>query len=240
MNKFRFRIVVIANPYGRKKVEAGKLCQRGNGRNVDLNRNWDFYWGKNIQQKEEYPGKYPFSEKETKFLKKSVKYFRPHVFLSVHSGIHGLYTPYAFFKKGINKKAQSHLYPIQKKYCPFCRVGPASVLLKYRSSGTSLDYMYKKMKVRYSYTWEIYDNTKDEVKKLAIYLRKHSKGKTPIKRYSHSKVYSFLETKSSTNFKNFTLAKRCFSMFNPLNRRKLNSVTRNWVRAMKSFFKSFI
>jgi hypothetical protein len=224
-------------------VEAGKYCQRGNGRDVDINRNWNIYWGRNILQKEEYPGKYPFSEKETRFLKKSIKSFNPKVFLSVHSGIHGLYTPFAFFKKGVDKKSEKHLYHIQKKYCPYCKVGPASKLLGYRSSGTSLDYMYKKMNIRYSYTWEIYDQTKEEFKKLALFLLNHFKNKYLNKWKSHINRSSFLETRVNSKVESRKIKSRdvrCLAMFNPLVKKKFESVTKNWVRAMKSFFKSFV
>ncbi len=48
---------------GRKKVEAGALCERKNGRGVDTNRNWDIHWGfqeKDYDPSEEYPGTAPF------------------------------------------------------------------------------------------------------------------------------------------------------------------------------------
>jgi len=36
----------MENLNGRKRVEEGKLCDRRNGRGVDLNRNWSVDWGK--------------------------------------------------------------------------------------------------------------------------------------------------------------------------------------------------
>nr|GMD45236.1 mast cell carboxypeptidase A [Ipomoea batatas] len=39
-------IVPMENVNGRKLVEKGELCERRNGRGVDLNRNWSVDWGK--------------------------------------------------------------------------------------------------------------------------------------------------------------------------------------------------
>ncbi|XP_058090682.1 uncharacterized protein LOC131237056 isoform X2 [Magnolia sinica] len=40
------KVVPMENPNGRGLVEAGDLCERRNGRGVDLNRNWSVDWGK--------------------------------------------------------------------------------------------------------------------------------------------------------------------------------------------------
>lgn len=85
-----------ANPYKRIEVEKGDFCIRGNPNNVDINRNWDFHWGKNIETQEENPGKKPFSELETVFIKESIRKFNPKLFLTIHSGEYSLFHPYAF------------------------------------------------------------------------------------------------------------------------------------------------
>jgi hypothetical protein len=37
-------------------------------KDVDINRNWNIFWGQKIDLEEENPGKGPFSEVETKFV----------------------------------------------------------------------------------------------------------------------------------------------------------------------------
>jgi len=86
---------------GRRKVEAGHYCVRGNGRGVDLNRNWNEHWegdkdiaaAKKIQS---WGGSKPFSERETQILRDVATEFKPTVFLTVHSGTLGMYMPYAW------------------------------------------------------------------------------------------------------------------------------------------------
>lgn len=97
LQKNLFRINLIANPISRKQVEDGDYCVRGNKNNVDINRNWDYYWGKVISLKEENPGTKPFSEIETMFIKDSIKDFKAKMFLSLHSGEYTLFHPYAYF-----------------------------------------------------------------------------------------------------------------------------------------------
>lgn len=40
-----FTIIPLANPHGRKKVEAGAFCWRSNSNGIDINRNWSFFHG---------------------------------------------------------------------------------------------------------------------------------------------------------------------------------------------------
>lgn len=53
----------MENRGGRRRVEAGELCERKNGRGVDPNRNWDVHWGhkeRDYDPAEEFPGRAPF------------------------------------------------------------------------------------------------------------------------------------------------------------------------------------
>ena len=52
---------------------------------------------------QENPGNKPFSEDETLHNLISVKNFKPLVFLSIHSGIFGLFLPYAFEASNFNR-----------------------------------------------------------------------------------------------------------------------------------------
>ncbi len=83
-------------------VEKGDFCIRGNPNNVDINRNWDFYWGKSIETGEENPGPKPFSELETYFIKESIRNFKPKLFLTIHSGEFSLFHPYAYSDEKTN------------------------------------------------------------------------------------------------------------------------------------------
>ena len=160
-------MILISNPYSRIKVEKGDYCRRLNPNDVDLNRNWDFNWGKSILIGEENPGKIPFSEVETQFTKHLLEEYKPKIFLSMHSGIYGLYMPFAYEKKEAiknGKTMKTALNDIKDKFCKMCQVGAPSLNIGYRSSGTVLDYAYEKLKVPYTFVWEVYtDETKDPI-----------------------------------------------------------------------------
>ncbi|KAG2243159.1 hypothetical protein Bca52824_095003 [Brassica carinata] len=79
------KLVPIENFNGRKRVEAGDLCERRNGRGVDLNRNWGVDWGKkekDYDPYEENPGTAPFSEPETQIMRKLAISFDPHIWIN--------------------------------------------------------------------------------------------------------------------------------------------------------------
>jgi hypothetical protein len=92
-----WQILPLENARGRDLVEAGKLCERKNGRGVDTNRNWEVDWGrkeKDYDPNEEYPGTAPFSEPEVRVILDVAKALRPHVWLNVHSGMEAMFTPW--------------------------------------------------------------------------------------------------------------------------------------------------
>ncbi|KAG5542783.1 hypothetical protein RHGRI_015782 [Rhododendron griersonianum] len=91
------KVVPMENMNGRELVEAGDLCERRNGRGVDLNRNWSVDWGKkekDYDPYEENPGTAPFSEPETQIMRKLCLSFEPHIWINVHSGMEALFMPY--------------------------------------------------------------------------------------------------------------------------------------------------
>ena len=47
---------------------------------------------------EENPGKKPFSEKETLFIKDTVQFFKPKMFLTIHSGMFSMFHPFAYYE----------------------------------------------------------------------------------------------------------------------------------------------
>jgi hypothetical protein len=100
IKNFNFRVIINANPNGRDLVEQGEYCKRSNLNNVDINRNWDIFWSKDVSSSaEENPGAKPFSELETEFVKRAVENFNAKLFLTIHSGVYGLYLPYAYLEK---------------------------------------------------------------------------------------------------------------------------------------------
>lgn len=119
LQKNNFRIMVNANPNKRIEVERGDYCIRGNPNNVDINRNWDFYWGEKITMPEENPGTRPFSEIETSFIRDSVIQYSPRLFLTVHSGEYSLFHPYAFADDVTNNQQSNKFvfYFLIKKHC---------------------------------------------------------------------------------------------------------------------------
>ncbi|KAL4580227.1 hypothetical protein LXL04_016412 [Taraxacum kok-saghyz] len=92
------KVVPIENLNGCAKVEAGEICERRNGRGVDLNRNWSVDRGKkkrfDYDPKEENPGSGPFSEPESQMMRKLSKSFNPHIWVNVYSGMEALFMPY--------------------------------------------------------------------------------------------------------------------------------------------------
>jgi hypothetical protein len=97
LSNYEIRMIVNANPLSREKVEQGSYCLRENENGVDLNRNYDAHWE---QIKDDFKqvssGPSPFSEPETKAIRDSLKNFQADLFLSVHSGTLGMYTPHAY------------------------------------------------------------------------------------------------------------------------------------------------
>ncbi len=170
LSKYNFLIFPNVNPEGRVIVEGGRYCHRTNARHVDLNRNWASHW-KSGGLRETAPGPSAFSEGETKLVRDVVQAFRPDVFMSVHSGALGMYTPYAykkshavihhdksivsFLEAGKSKMIQV-LREVNKDYCR-CGVGAAALELNYLCPGNCMDYVFDEMRVPYSFAFEIWD-----------------------------------------------------------------------------------
>jgi len=90
-------MILNANPVSRRKVEEGEFCLRVNENKIDLNRNWDAHWEESGDQiNQDYSGKKSFSESETRYIRDSLAAFQPLVFVTIHSGVLGMYTPFAY------------------------------------------------------------------------------------------------------------------------------------------------
>ncbi|KAI7733823.1 hypothetical protein M8C21_011694, partial [Ambrosia artemisiifolia] len=168
LEKIVIKVVPVENLNGRKKVEAGDLCERRNGRGVDLNRNWSVDWGKkekDFDPYEEYPGPAPFSEPEAQLMRKLSTSFDPHIWVNVHSGMEALFMPYDHKNttpSGIqSQKMKLMLETLNHLHCgDRCVVGSGGGSVGYLAHGTTTDYMYDVARVPMSYTFEIYGDEK--------------------------------------------------------------------------------
>lgn len=234
LDHYKLRIIVNANPLGRKKVEKGNYCFRSNLNRVDINRNWDYNWGKDIALKEEYPGAKAFSEIETQFTLAVLKSFKAHIFLTVHSGIFAVFHPYAYDREDPVTNAQnlkSVVKNIQNKFCSSCLAGSASKLIRYKSSGTSLDYAYSVLKIPYSFAWEIFtDETSFPEMQRAlgeqteIFLQKSNGNSSNFSRYL--KYMSTSEQHVHSDDEN----EDCYNLFNPKTKKHYNFVVSHWTK----------
>jgi len=155
-----FALVLNANPRSRLKVEQGDWCLRANPNGVDLNRNWDIAWsGGGNSQLQSYPGSKPFSEPETRILKRLLMDFAPTTFLSVHSGTLGMYMPWAYDRKHLAHRNQQEMMNLLKEidsvhcHCPW---GAAGKEVGYDCPGTSVDWVFSHVNASYAFAWEIY------------------------------------------------------------------------------------
>ncbi|XP_022772568.1 carboxypeptidase B2-like [Durio zibethinus] len=158
------KVVPMENLNGRKLVEAGDLCERRNGRGVDLNRNWSVDWGKkekDYDPYEENPGTAAFSEPETQIMRKLAISFDPHIWVNVHSGMEALFMPYDH-KNRTPDELSSHrmrllLEELNNVHChKRCMIGSGGGSVGYLAHGTATDYMYDVVRVPMAFTFEIY------------------------------------------------------------------------------------
>jgi len=155
-----WRFVHNVNPEGSARArEAGNACQRGNGRGVDLNRNFPriprcpsgsdpYHPPLELvlrRDYEEFPGAEPLSEPETARLARELEAFEPDVAFFVHTGAEAIVYPYdACFEPvvGVNG-ARQHAFAAEiAKHVgvPAHRIGTGAAKLGYASAGTALDW----------------------------------------------------------------------------------------------------
>lgn len=153
------KVVVNANPIGRREVEAGEWCRRTNEDRVDLNRNWGEGFDSKTESQETNPGPESFSEPETQILRDVASKLQPQLFLTVHSGALLLGTPYGKEQStpsgGDEERMVRVLRPISEKYCN-CPFGSLAQVIGYKSPGNSIDYAYEDLGIPFAFTWEIY------------------------------------------------------------------------------------
>lgn len=164
LERLVIKVIPVENLNGRKLVEAGDLCERRNGRGVDLNRNWSVDWGKkekDYDPYEENPGVAPFSEPETQLMRRVCASFKPHIWVNVHSGMEALFMPYDHKNTtppgSPSRKIQMMLENLNHLHCKDrCVVGSGGGSVGYLAHGTATDYMYDIARVPMAFTFEIY------------------------------------------------------------------------------------
>ncbi|CAG9464704.1 unnamed protein product [Pedinophyceae sp. YPF-701] len=166
MSRATLKIAPMENTVGRARLEGPTkaLCERKNGRGVDINRNFEVDWNVreiDYDRNEEFGGFAKLSEPEAQVDVEVVRAFRPHVVLNVHSGMEAMFTPWdhqggapddpaVAVQKGI-------LDEINARTCDGrCVVSPGGLGVGYLAHGTLTDHMYKVEKVPLVSTWEIY------------------------------------------------------------------------------------
>ncbi|XP_023546095.1 putative metallocarboxypeptidase ecm14 isoform X2 [Cucurbita pepo subsp. pepo] len=164
LDKLVIKMVPMENLNGRRLVEDGDLCERRNGRGVDLNRNWSVDWGKkekDYNPYEENPGFAPFSEPETQMMRKLALTFDPHIWVNVHSGMEALFMPYDHKNTTpdgqIVQQMKLLLQELNNLHChQRCMIGSGGGSVGYLAHGTATDFMFDKARVPMAFTFEIY------------------------------------------------------------------------------------
>ena len=161
----RITIVPVVNVWGRKEVENGKHCQRKNKNGVDTNRNYPPKMVHHYaRHSEEFEGKHPLSEPETKLVSKLLK--GAHRYVNVHSGEYSLYMPYdSITRRPPHYNKMKRQLKKFSRHCKECAVGPAAITSFYRAYGSSVDYATE-IGVPEAYTFEIFGSDSPNCQKM--------------------------------------------------------------------------
>eukprot|EP00050_Salpingoeca_kvevrii_P003573 m.227599 g.227599 ORF g.227599 m.227599 type:complete len:549 (+) comp10851_c3_seq9:2575-4221(+) len=157
----------MINPDGRRHLEAHQnYCWRGTGSGVDLNRNFDWEFGgpgSSVDpHDEEYRGSAAHSEPETQALVRLAS-ARPYAaFVSFHSGIRQIYTPFcdavsrSTGRQAKYEKKQLQLAMAMASAVPGFEAGLGRVLNSYPADGTAFDFMAGKLQIPLSLAVELW------------------------------------------------------------------------------------
>lgn len=172
--RLRITLVPDANPDGTAVWRANEsmACWRGNGRGVDLNRNWPVppacaavpvVADRHVLEPAWSSGSAPFSEWETRELAAVLTNDIPDILLSIHSGARMLVTPYDacdVSPKNLPRAMQLARW-LRADVCDDCAVGVSSRMM-YSSHGTLTDWAHGVLGVPFVYTWEVWEPAADE------------------------------------------------------------------------------
>lgn len=164
--RLRITLVADANPEGTAiwAANASMACWRGNGRGVDLNRNWPVPPlcagapppDADAVAEAAWPaGPAPLSEPETRALAALLLDDAPDILIAVHSGARALLTPYdacAASPRLLPRAMQLGRW-LRADVCDDCTLGVSSRLM-YRSRGTLTDWAHGVAGIPFVYTLE--------------------------------------------------------------------------------------
>lgn len=247
-----FEMVLNGNPRSRVKVEEGEYCVRANPAGVDLNRNWDEEWKQGHFGRDTAPGPAPFSEPETRIFKKVISEYSPTTFLTVHSGTLGLYMPWAYDTKHLADRNGHNMLEVlrklDKKHCQ-CPFGAAGKEVGYSCPGTSLDWVYDKLKVPFAFAFEIFvDAAENDRLKARWEAATRSPGVAMLHeegaRLNDDTLQDFFKdhmsdfvghkfnaSSQAVHSEEATSSWNCFAQYNPNTEETFKSVVSNWAEA---------
>jgi len=235
-----FQMVLNANPRSRKQVDNGDLCIRTNPAGVDLNRNWDEDWQKDPAGfgADSFPGPKPFSEPETRLLKSVVEDYNPTTYLTVHSGTLGMYMPWAYDMKHLADRNQKPMLSILEELdddhcdCPF---GAAGKEVGYNCPGTSLDWVYDKLKTPFSFAFEIWVDEASQADLRARWERMRPQHDGSLGEGFSSLLQVNFESdfvgSSSSMSKKAQTSWDCFRQYNPITQDTYTKTVDTWAQA---------
>lgn len=136
----------------------------GNCFGVDLNRNWNYKWNTIGEDSDpcgiNYPGPYPFSEKESRQILNFLKTQQIQVYLSLHSAAQLILFPYAASNErphnfdDLNAIGRSAATAISNRYGTYYSYGNARDTI-YPAAGTSIDYVYSQLRIPIVFVFEL-------------------------------------------------------------------------------------
>jgi len=233
-----FQMILNANPRSRDQVEKGDLCIRTNPSGVDLNRNWDEDWQKDPAGfgADSFPGPKPFSEPETRLLKQVVQDYNPTTYLTIHSGTLGMYMPWAFDMQHLADRNQkpmlSILQELDDDHCN-CPYGAAGKEVGYNCPGTSLDWVYDKLKTPFAFAFEIWVDEDSQADLRARWEKMRPKHEGML----GEGFSSLLQVDFESDFVGSSLSKKsrttwdCFKQYNPITEATYTKTVDTWAEA---------
>lgn len=192
-------------------------------------------------------GDAPLTATETAVLDKSIKDFKPDIFLDIHSGMKGMLYPWASKAEDAIKndpdvqaslkKLGEVINKIKESDCPDCLAGPAYDILHYESYGCSTDHNFVENNVPISTVWEIYgDNTGLGNRKLRKHLfrmlKMTHKVKNKFKKLTFKARMQFAYKMASELKFNQSDEFDCFDFFNPVSKEDYDKTVLKWSKAI--------
>jgi hypothetical protein len=130
---------------------------------VDLNRNYDYMWGKpgssRNPKSETYCGPYPFSEPETRAVKEFVEKHNIRISISLHSGIEAILFPWGYKSEKVNDNEVTSIAYNLSKITGWISMQISNL---YPVSGCFEDWIYSNYGVP-SFTCEIYGSKSENI-----------------------------------------------------------------------------